>query len=255
MIVDLKDKKGLIIGIANDKSIAYGCANKCREAGADLAITYLNAKSESYVRPLAEKLGSKIIVPLDVQNEEQLKEVFSTISKKWGKLDFLLHAIAFAPREDLHNKLIDCSKEGFLQSLDISCYSFINLAKLAAPLISKGGSIMTVTYHGSTKVVPNYDLMGVAKAALEAAVRYLAYNLGEFDIRVNAISPGPIMTRAASGISNFDILLNQAQQKSPLRRSVDLNCVGNTAAFLFSQAAKDITGTIQYIDTGSSIMV
>ena len=203
MIIDLTNKQGLVVGIANEHSIAYGCAEKFREANAELATTFLNAKAEPYVRPFAEQLKSPIILPCDVQKEEEIIALFDAIEKKWGKLDFMLHSMAFAPKVDLQDKLVDCTKEGFLEAMDISCHSLIRLSKYAAPLMKNGGSILTMTYYGSQKVILNYNLMGVVKAALEASVRYLAYELGPQNIRVNAISPGPIQTRAASGIPNF----------------------------------------------------
>ncbi|CAN5357241.1 enoyl-ACP reductase FabI [soil metagenome] len=254
MIVNLAGKKGLIIGIANEHSIAYGCAKKFREAGAELAITYLNEKSAVYVRPLAEQLQSPLILPCDVQQEEQIVATYNSILETWGKLDFLLHSIAFAPKEDLQNKLTACSKNGFITAMDISCYSLINLTRHAQPLMSDGGSILTVSYYGSQKVIANYSLMGIVKAALESTTRYLAYELGTANIRVNALSPGPIQTRAASGILNFHECLEQEVQKSPLHRLVNIDNVGNLAAFMASDAAGDITGQTLYIDAGYSIM-
>ena len=189
-----------------------------------------------------------------MQKPEEVANVFSTIEKQWGKLDFLLHSIAFAPQTDLHGRVVDCSKEGFLTAMEISCHSLISLAKLAEPLMKQGGSILTISYYGSNKVVKNYNLMGIAKAALESTARYLAYELGERNIRVNILSPGPIMTRASSGISEFKDLLNDATTKSPLHRGVDIYSVGNLAAFMISDLSKDITGDLLYVDTGSSIV-
>lgn len=254
MIVDLKHKQGLVTGIANEHSIAYGCAEKFREADAELITTFLNAKTESYMRPLAEKLKSALILPCDVQKEEEIIALFAAIQKKWGKLDFMLHSMAFAPKTDLNSKLVDCSKDGFLEAMDISCHSLIRLAKYAAPLMKDGGSILTMTYYGSQKVILNYNLMGVVKAALESSVRYLAYELGSQNIRVNAISPGPIQTRAASGIPNFYEYIEAHEKRSPLHRLVDIKNVGNLAAFLVSDAAEDMTGQVYFVDSGYSIM-
>lgn len=254
MIINLNGKIGLVVGIANEHSIAYGCAEKFREAGAELAITYLNKKAEPYVRPLAEKLQSPLVLPCDVQKKEEVEQVFEHIRKKWGKLDFMLHSIAFAPKIDLQDRVVDCSREGFLEAMDISCYSLIQMSKLAEPLMQEGGCILTMTYYGGQKVVLNYNLMGIVKAALEAAMRYLAYELGSKNIRVNAISPGSISTRAASGIRNFCEYLAEEKQWSPLHRLVDISSVGNLAAFLASSAASDITGQVYYVDAGYSIM-
>ena len=254
MIIDLSKKQGLVTGIANEHSIAYGCAEQFREAKAELATTFLNAKAEPYMRPLALKLQSPLILPCDVQKEEEIVALFSAIEKKWGKLDFLLHSMAFAPKTDLEDPLLDCSKEGFLEAMDISCHSLIRLSKYAAPLMKNGGSILTMSYYGSQKVIFNYNLMGVVKAALEASVRYLACELGPKNIRVNAISPGPIQTRAATAIPDFDDYIKAGQERSPLHRLVDIKNVGNLAAFLVSDASMDITGQVHYIDAGYSIM-
>lgn len=248
--IDLTSKKGLIIGIANDQSIAYGCARVFRQAGAELAVTYLNEKAESYVRPLANDLSAPIILPCDVQDDSQLQAVFDTIARKWEELDFLLHSIAFAPKVDLQGRFTDCSKAGFLQAMDISCHSFIRMAKLAEPLMKKGGSLLTVSYMGGEEVVKHYGLMGPVKAALESTTRYLAAELGAGDIRVNALSPGPIATRAAGGIPHFTEFLQQSQTKAPLRRGIDLGDVGTMAAFLVSDLAKNITGGVHLIDAG-----
>ncbi len=247
-ILDLNGKKGLIVGIANEQSIAYGCARIFKAAGAELAITYANAKAEPYVRPLAEQLGSIIILPCDVQDDLEMDVLFDTHLKEWGKLDFLLHSIAFAPKADLHGRVTDCSKDGFLMAMDISCHSFIRMAKLAEPLMSSGGSLLTVTYVGSAQVVNHYGLMGPVKAALESTVKYLAVELGDKNIRVNALSPSAINTRAGSGIKDFDKILVDSQAKASLHRMVDLSDIGNMAAFLVSDLAKNITGGIHMID-------
>ena len=224
------------------------------DSKAQLAVTYASEKTKQYTKPLIDQINCPIFLPGNVEKEDEIKQVFAAIEKTWGKLDFLLHAIAFAPQKDLHGRVVDCSREGFLKTLDISCYSLIQLSKLAEPLMKDGGSILTVSYYGSTKVIKNYNIMGVAKAALESTVRYLANDLGTKNIRVNGLSPGPIMTRAASGISDFKELLDIAVQKSPLHRGVDINSVGNLAAFMVSDLAKDITGDILYIDAGYSVI-
>ncbi len=254
MTGQLKGKKGLVVGIANDKSIAWGCAKAFREAGAELAVTYLNEKAEPHVRPLAEQVKAPIIAPLDVRDDGQMEALFNTIEKTWGKLDFLLHAIAFAPKEDLHGRVADCSREGFLTAMDISCYSFIRLAHLAEPLMKDGGCLLTLSYHGAQKVVENYNLMGPVKAALEGTVRELASELGAKNIRVNALSPGPVATRAAGGITHFDALLELAKQKSPEHELICIDCVGAYARFLVSDEARLVTGSTAYVDAGFNIM-
>lgn len=253
-LLDLTGKKGLVLGIANEDSIAYGCARVFHQAGADLAITYPNEKAEPYVRPLAEQLNAPIIMPCDVRDEEQMAALFEVIKKEWETLDFLLHSIAFAPREDLHGRVTDCTKEGFFEAMDISCHSFIRLAKLAEPLMTKGGSLLTMTYIGSAEVVKNYGLMGPVKAALESSTRYLAAELGEKNIRVNAISPSAIKTRAGSGITDFDGLLKSTSVKMPLHRMIDLDDIGNMAAFLVSNLSKNITGGVHMVDGGYEII-
>ena len=250
----LEGKKGLVIGIANENSIAYGCARAFRSFGAELAITYLNDKAKPYVEPLAEELGAPIFMPLDVQVEGQLEAVFAAIERRWGRLDFALHSIAYAPREDLHGRVVDCSREGFLLAMDVSCHSFIRMARLAEPLMKDGGALFTMSYYGAEKVVENYNLMGPVKAALEAAARYLAAELGEKGIRVHAISPGPLKTRAASGIADFDELLDRAAARAPARRLVTIEDVGFATAGLATDAAKLITGDTIYIDGGYHIM-
>lgn len=250
----LEGKKGVVLGIANENSIAYGCATVFHHFGAELAITYLNEKMEKYVRPLAHDVNCQIFAPCDVAVPGQLEAVFEDISRKWGAIDFALHSIAFAPKEDLHARVVDSSKDGFLMAMDTSCHSFIRMAKLCEPLMANGGSILTVTYYGSEKVVEHYNLMGPVKAALESAVRYLAAELGPKQIRVNSISPGPIMTRAASGIDHFDDLISRAIALSPERHLVSIEDVGFLAAFLVSNRSSRITGGIHYIDGGANIM-
>ena len=250
----LKGKKGLVVGIANRHSIAFGCAQAFSAAGADLAFTYLNEKAEPFVRPLAEELGAPVIAPCDVREPGQLEAVFHAIERQWGTLDFLLHSIAFAPREDLHGRVIDCSQDGFKMAMDVSCHSFIRMAKLAEPLMKRGGCLLTVTFYGSAKVVEHYNLMGPVKAALGSSVRYLAAELGPQHIRVHALSPGPLKTRAASGIDRFDALLEQAKARAPEHQLVGIEDVGAVAAFLVSDAASALTGNIEYIDAGYNII-
>ena len=250
----LKSKKGLIVGIANRNSIAYGCAEVLHGAGAELAVTYLNAKAEPFVRPLAEGLGSPIVVPCDVRERGQLEAVFSRIQKEWGRLDFLLHSIAYAPKEDLHSRITDCSQAGFAMAMDVSCHSFIRMARFAEPLMTSGGCLLTVTFYGAEKVVEEYNLMGPVKAALESCVRYMAAELGPKRIRVHALSPGPLKTRAASGIERFDELLDLARARTPEHRLVGIEDVGNVAAFLVSDGAAALTGNIEYVDAGYHIV-
>jgi enoyl-[acyl-carrier protein] reductase I len=252
--VSLQGKRGLIVGIANESSIAYGCARMLRGAGAEVAITYLNAKAEPFVRPLAAQLESSIVVPCDVREPGQLEAVFSRIGDDWGCLDFLLHSIAYAPKEDLHSRITDCSQAGFATAMDVSCHSFIRMARLAEPLMVQGGCLLTVTFYGSEKVVEDYNLMGPVKAALESSVRYMAAELGSKRIRVHALSPGPLKTRAASGIERFDELLERARARTPEHRLVSVEDVGNLAVFLVSDAATALTGNIEYIDVGYHIV-
>lgn len=249
----LKNKRGLVVGIANDSSIAFGCAQAFRAAGADLAITYLNAKAEPYVRPLGEQLGCKLILPCDVREPGELEAVYAAVAAEWGQLDFVLHSIAYAPKEDLHARVVDCSQAGFAMAMDVSCHSFIRMARLAEPLMNNGGCLLTVTFYGSEKVVDDYNLMGPVKAALESSVRYMAAELGQQRIRVHALSPGPLKTRAASGIDRFDELLERARQRAPEHRLADIQDVGNLAAFLVSDAAAALTGNVEYVDAGYHI--
>jgi enoyl-[acyl-carrier protein] reductase I len=250
----LEGKKGLVLGVANENSIAYGCARGFRSFGAELAVTYLNEKAKPYVEPLAAELEAPIFLPLDVQSHGQLEAVFEEIERRWGRLDFALHSIAFAPRADLHGRVVDCSREGFLMAMDVSCHSFIRMARLAEPLMKQGGALFTMSYFGAERVVENYNLMGPVKAALEASARYLAAELGPKGIRVHAISPGPLKTRAASGIAQFDELLDKASARAPARRLVTIEDVGFAVAGLATDAAKLITGDTIYIDGGYHIM-
>ncbi len=249
----LSAKKGLVIGIANDQSIAYACAKAMAEQGATLAITYLNDKTKSFTEPLMPDLNCEIFAPCDVQNDAELATVFAQIEDKWGKLDFIVHSIAFAPKADLHARVIDCSLEGFLMAMDISCHSFMRMAKLAEPLMVDGGAMLAISFFGSERVVNHYNMMGPVKAALESSVRYLAAELGGKNIRVNAISPGAIATRAASGIGHFDELLDKAAA-APIHRLVTPQDCGAMAALLVSDAASAITGTIIPIDGGQRVM-
>lgn len=250
----LSGKKGLIVGIANEHSLAYGCARRFREAGAELAVTYLNAKAEPYVRPLAEQLGSPIFLPCDVTEPGQLEAVFGRIARDWGRLDFVLHSIAYARKEDLHGRITDCSSDGFAFAMQVSVHSFIRMAKLAELLMSAGGCLLTMSYYGAEKAIEHYNIMGPVKAALEAVVRYMAVELGPRGIRVNAISPGPVATRAASGIDHFDALIERARKEAPERKLVTLDDVGALAAFLASDDARAITGDIAYVDAGYHII-
>ena len=250
----LEGKRGLIVGIANDQSIAWGCAKAFRALGAELAVTYLNEKAKRFVEPLAIELNAPILMPLDINTEGQTEAVFERIGEEWGALDFLVHSIAFSPKDALHGRVVDVSRQGFAVTMDVSCWSFIRMAHLAEPLMRNGGALFTMTYYGSQMVVKNYNIMGVAKAALECAVRYLASELGPKGIRVHAISPGPLATRAASGIPGFDELLDKAEEKAPARKLVSIDDVGVATAFLAHDAARLLTGETLYVDGGYHIM-
>lgn len=260
MIVDvqsqslLSGRKGLVVGIANRHSIACGCARMFRHCGAELAVTWVNDKARSYVEPLARELTAPIAMPLDVAQAGALESVFDAIRERWGRLDFLLHSIGSAPARDLRGRVADTSGEGFARAMDISCHSFMRMARLAEPLMDKGGTLLTMTYLGAEEVVPRYGVMGPVKAALEAAVRYLATELGPRGIRVNAVSPGPTKTRAASGIPQFEELFAEARRRAPLRREIELDDVGSLCAFLVSDAARGITGDVHYVDGGFHIL-
>ena len=250
----LEDKKGVIIGVANEQSIAWGCAKAFYGLGAEVAMTYLNDKAKPYVEPLANEIGAKILMPLDVRVPGQMEALFDRIKHDWGRLDFVVHSIAFSPRDTLAGRVIDVPRDGFLTTMDISCWSFIRVAHLAEPLMTDGGALFTMTYYGSQMVVENYNVMGLAKAALECAVRYMAAELGPKRIRVHAISPGPLATRAASGIPEFDELLDKAKAKAPTRSLVSIDDVGLATAFLAHDAAKLITGETLYVDGGYHII-
>jgi enoyl-[acyl-carrier protein] reductase I len=246
----LKGKRGLVIGVANADSIAYGCAVKLRAFGADIALTYLNEKARQYVAPLAEKIDAGLLLPLDVTQPGQMQAVFDRIRSVWGRLDFVIHSIAFAPRDDLHGRVVDCSQAGFLQAMQVSCHSFLEMARLAEPLMTQGGSLITMSYYGADKVVNNYNLMGPVKAALEASVRYAAKELAPRNIRVFAVSPGPLRTRASSGIAQFDELIEMAVKRSPGHRLVDIAEIGRVVAFLAMPASSAMTGDVVYVDAG-----
>ena len=250
----LAGKKALVVGVANEHSIAWGCAKAFREVGADLAITYLNDKARPFVEPLAKALDAPLLLPLDVSKEGELEAVFDEIKAHWGALDILVHSIAFAPKADLQGGLLDCSAQGFSVAMDVSCHSFVRMARLAAPLMKDGGTMFAMSYHGANKVVPTYSVMGPVKAALEACCRYLAYELGDRGIRVHAISPGPLKTRAASGLKDFDLLLNEAERRAPLGELVDIMDVGFTCAFLATPYARRMSGETLYVDGGVNIM-
>ncbi|MHA3915386.1 enoyl-ACP reductase FabI [Halovulum sp. GXIMD14793] len=249
----LQGQKALIVGIANDHSIAWGCAKAFHAMGADLAITYLNDKAEPYVRPLAEQLGADIVMPLDVAKPGQLEAVFDEITTRWGRLDTVLHSIAFAPKDDLHGRVIDCSADGFGLAMDISVHSFLRMIRLAEPLMPRGGTCLSVSFFGASRMVRHYNMMGPVKAALESAVRYAAAELGEKGISVHALSPGPMATRAASGIDHFDELLATATKRAPTHTLATIEDVGAMAAFLASREARNMTGGVHDIDGGFSI--
>ncbi len=250
----LAGKKALIFGIANEDSIAYGCAKAFRLLGADLAVSWLNEKARRFVEPLAQELEVSITGSVDVEVPRQLEAMFDQVRSQWGRLDILVHSIAFAPKEDLQGGLLDCSAEGFAKAMDISCHSFIRMAKLAAPLMTEGGAMFAMSYHGANRVVPNYNVMGPVKAALEAACRYLAYELGPREIRVHAISPGPLKTRAASGLKHFELMLNEAAHKAPLGELIDIMDVGFTCAYLATPFARRMTGELIYVDGGANLV-
>jgi enoyl-[acyl-carrier protein] reductase I len=250
----LEGRRGLIVGIANDQSIAWGCARAFRALGAEIAITYLNDKARPHVEPLAREIEAPIFMPMDMGVPGQLEAVFDRIAETWGEIDFLIHSIAFSPKDTLQGRVTDASRDGFLATMDVSCWSFIRMAQLAEPLMKNGGTMFTMTYYGSQMVVENYNIMGVAKAALESAVRYMAAELGPKGIRVHAISPGPLATRAASGIPEFDALLSRAKSKAPSRELVGIDDVGAACAFLAHDAARLITGQVLYVDGGYHII-
>jgi enoyl-[acyl-carrier protein] reductase I len=250
----LAGKKVLVTGIANEHSIAWGCAKAFRDFGAEVAVTYLNDKALPHVEPLAQQLEAPLLLPLDVAQPGSLEAVFAAVQQHWGRLDSVLHAIAFAPKADLQGRLVDSSRDGFVAAMDISCHSFIRMARLAEPLMDRGGTLFTMSFHGARQVVDHYNLMGPVKAALEASVRYLAAELGPRGIRVHAISPGPIRTRAASGLAEFDTLVDQAIQRSPAHALASIDDVGYATAMLAADAARMMTGSTLYVDGGYHVM-
>ena len=251
----LQGRRALVVGVANERSLAWGIAEKLSQAGAEIAFTFQNEALERRVRPLAESLNSTFVEACDVSKDESIDDLFGKLRQKWDRLDILVHSVAFANREDLDGRFVDTSREGFRIALDVSTYSLVVLARRAEPLMKNlGGSILTLTNHGSQKVIPNYNVMGVAKAALEASVRYLANDFGESKIRINAISAGPVQTLAASGTRNFRDALDLFEKKAPLHEIISSEDVGELAAFLCSSGAKHVTGTTLYVDSGAHIM-
>lgn len=250
----LSGKIGVIMGLANDRSIAWGIAKACHDHGAKFAITYQNEIFEKRVKPLAQELDSDFLIECDATNEESVNAAFELIKKQYGKIDFLIHAIAYSDKDELKGRYVDTSKANFLNTLDVSCYSFVYAAKKAAEILNPGGSILTLTYYGAEKVIPNYNVMGVAKAALESSVKYVAVDLGELNIRVNAISAGPIKTLAASGIGDFRSMLKFNEENSPLKRNVTIHDVGNTAVYLISDLSSSVTGETIHVDSGYNVM-
>jgi enoyl-[acyl-carrier protein] reductase I len=250
----MQGKRGLIMGVANDKSIAWGIAKNCAVAGAELAFTYQGDSLLKRVQPLAESVNSSIILPCDVTDSHSIKSVFNNLQEKWGKLDFIVHAIAFSNKDELRGRYVDTSLDNFLTSMHISCYSFTEIARHASELMTDGGSMLTLSYYGAEKVMPHYNVMGVAKAALEASVRYLAADLGKNNIRVNAISAGPIKTLAASGIGDFRYILKWNEYNSPMRRTVTIDEVGRSGFYLLSDLSSGVTGEIHHVDNGYHIV-
>lgn len=250
----LEGKKGLIMGIANKDSMAWGIAQACSNHGAELAFSYQGELLEKRVKPLAESIGSDFLVTCDVCNEESLKNTFDLIKEKWGKLDFLVHAIAFSDKEELKGRYVDTTMKNFNYTMQVSCYSFVAISKYASELMTEGGSIMTLSYYGAEKAIPNYNVMGVAKSALESSVRYIAMDLGKNNIRVNAISAGPVRTLASSGISDFRSVLKWNEDNAPLRRNIDINDVGRNAVYLLSDLSSGVTGEVLHVDSGYHVM-
>lgn len=250
----LAGKRAVVLGIANEESIAFGCAKAFRAQGAELAVSFLNEKAEKHVRPLAEKLGASIVLPLDVREDGQLKAFFEDVGRDWGKINICLHSIAFCPREDLHARVVDCSRAGFAQAMDVSVHSFVRMVHHAEPLMAEGGTCMTVSFYGAEKVVDHYNVMGPVKAALESVTRYMAAELGPKKIRVHALSPGPLHTRAASGIDRFDELMTRVAERAPTHQLATIDDIGAYAAYLASDESRNITGGVHYIDGGYHIV-
>ena len=246
----MKNKKGLVMGVANDRSIAWGIAKKLASEGAEVAFTYQGEALKKRVQPLAESINSSILVECDVTNKESMNNTFDTLKKEWGSIDFLVHGIGFSNKDELRGKYFNTSAENFNQTMHISCYSFTEACRLAEPIMNEGGSILTLTYYGSEQVMPHYNVMGVAKAALEASVRYLAVDMGEKKIRVNAISAGPIKTLAASGIGDFRFILKWNELNAPLKRNVNQEDIGNAGLYLLSDLGSAVTGEIHHVDCG-----
>ena len=250
----IKGKKGIVIGIANDHSIAWGIAKQLHASGAQLAITYQNNTLLKRVKPLADKVNSDILVECDVNNEDHLQNTFTQVKKGFGKIDFIIHAVAYSDKNELNGRYVDTSKDNFINSLSISCYSFTRIAKIFQPIINPGGSLVTLSFHGASKVMPNYNVMGVAKAALETSVKYLSVDLGDQDVRVNAISAGPMRTLAGAAIANARDVFNYTSENSSLKRNVNLDELGNSALYLVSDLSSAITGEIHYVDCGFNIV-
>jgi enoyl-[acyl-carrier protein] reductase I len=250
----LSGKKALIVGVANDRSIAWGCAEAMHRFGAEIAMTYLNERARPYVEPLAAAVGASPFMPLEVREAAQVDALYAAIASQWGRLDILVHSIAFAPRQALEGRVADCPRDGFLTAMDVSCWSLIDLACRAEKLMTSGGTIFAMSYHGANQVIENYGIMGPVKAALESTVRYLAAELGPKGIRVHAISPGPLATRAASGIPDFDALMERVAERAPARRLVTIEEVGAACVFLASEYAGAMTGNTIYIDGGYNIL-
>jgi enoyl-[acyl-carrier protein] reductase I len=250
----LTGKTALVVGVANDRSIAWGCAAAMRKAGAEIAMTYLNERAKPHVEPLAQQLGARVFLPLEVRDPAQSDALFEEIARCWGRLDILVHSVAFAPKEALQGRVVDCPRDGFLTAMDVSCWSFLDLARRAEPLMKRGGTMLTMTYLGANEVVENYGIMGPVKAALESAVRYMATELGPQGIRVHAVSPGPLATRAASGIKDFDELMQRVASRAPARRLVTIEEVGAACVFLASDYGAAMTGETLFIDGGYHIL-
>ena len=250
----MEGKRGLVMGVANERSLAWGIAKAVSAQGAELAFTFQGEALEKRVRPLAQTLGSTFVLDCDVTNEASVAAVFSALAERWGRLDFLVHAIAFSDKEELKGKYVETTRGNFLRTLEISCYSFTDLCRRAAPLMTNGGSLLTLTYYGAERVMPHYNVMGIAKAALEASVRYIAVDLGGQNIRVNAISAGPIKTLAAAGIGDFRYILKWNQYNSPLKRNVTIEDVGGSALYLLSDLAAGVSGEVHHVDCGYHVV-
>lgn len=246
----LDGKTALVVGVANAHSIAAGCAQAFAQAGAEVALTYVNDKAKPYVQPVADAVGAKLLLPMDVEVDGQMEAVFATVKEHWGHIDILVHSIAYCPADDLHGRVIDCSRAGFAQAMDVSVHSLIRMATLAEPLMTRGGAILTMTYYGGEKVVDHYNIMGPVKAALEATMRSLAVELGPRNVRVNALSPGPLQTRAGSGIAHFDELIEDARQRAPDKDLITIEDVGAIAVMLASDGARSVSGDVTYVDGG-----